>query len=84
MEYTLHTTIITSAWVAVVVASTLESSFIHFRRDRNIVLRIANRADAAEEADFAYKNVSEVVDSCHASGISRKVARLKPLAVIKG
>jgi tRNA-splicing ligase RtcB len=38
----------------------------------------------AEEAPSAYKDVSEVVDVCQATGISRKVARLKPLGVVKG
>ena len=38
----------------------------------------------AEEAPSAYKDVGEVVDVCHGSGISRKVARLKPLGAVKG
>ncbi len=38
----------------------------------------------AEEAPFAYKDVDEVVDVVHRAGIARKVARLKPVAVVKG
>lgn len=38
----------------------------------------------AEEAPYAYKDVSEVVDVCERAGLSRKVARLRPLAVVKG
>jgi len=38
----------------------------------------------AEEAPYAYKDVSRVVDTCEGAGLSRKVARLRPLAVIKG
>ncbi|MCX7874663.1 MAG: RtcB family protein [Melioribacteraceae bacterium] len=38
----------------------------------------------AEEMPFAYKDVSEVVEVMHNSGISRKVAILKPIGVIKG
>jgi tRNA-splicing ligase RtcB len=38
----------------------------------------------AEEAPYAYKDVSAVVDVCEGAGLSRKVARLRPLAVIKG
>ena len=38
----------------------------------------------AEEAPSAYKDVSEVVDICEAAGISKKVARMKPLGVVKG
>ena len=38
----------------------------------------------AEEAPEAYKDVSRVVDICEGAGLSRKVARLKPMAVLKG
>ena len=49
-----------------------------------ILVRTASFSGLAEEAGFAYKNVSEVVDVVHAVGISRKVARLIPMANIKG
>jgi tRNA-splicing ligase RtcB len=32
----------------------------------------------------AYKDIDQVVEVVHGSGISRKVARLRPMAVIKG
>lgn len=38
----------------------------------------------AEEAPFAYKDVDEVVDVVHQAGIAKKVARLRPVAVVKG
>jgi len=38
----------------------------------------------AEEAPEAYKDISEVVSVCEGAGLSRKVARMKPLGVIKG
>jgi tRNA-splicing ligase RtcB len=38
----------------------------------------------AEEAPYAYKDVTSVVDTCEGARLSRKVARLRPLAVIKG
>jgi tRNA-splicing ligase RtcB (3'-phosphate/5'-hydroxy nucleic acid ligase) len=38
----------------------------------------------AEEAPYAYKDVARVVDTCEGAELSRKVARLRPLAVIKG
>ena len=38
----------------------------------------------AEEMPEAYKDVEDVVDVVHRFGISTRVARLKPLAVIKG
>jgi len=49
-----------------------------------ILVRAASFAGLAEEAGFAYKNVSEVVNVVNAVGISRKVARLLPIANIKG
>ncbi len=41
-------------------------------------------AGLAEEAPDAYKDVDRVVHVVHSAGISRKVARLRPLGVIKG
>jgi tRNA-splicing ligase RtcB len=38
----------------------------------------------AEEAPYAYKDVSEVVRVCDEAGLSKRVARLRPLAVVKG
>ena len=38
----------------------------------------------AEEAPAAYKDVNRVVEVVHRAGIAKKVARLRPLAVIKG
>ncbi|MFC2133419.1 RtcB family protein [Bacteroidota bacterium] len=38
----------------------------------------------AEEMPYAYKDVAEVVDVMHKSGISKKVAKLRPVGVIKG
>jgi tRNA-splicing ligase RtcB (3'-phosphate/5'-hydroxy nucleic acid ligase) len=38
----------------------------------------------AEEAPYAYKDVSEVVRVCETAGLSRRVARLRPMAVVKG
>jgi len=49
-----------------------------------ILVRTASFAGLAEEAGFAYKNISEVIDVVHKVGISRKVARFLPIANIKG
>ena len=38
----------------------------------------------ADSRNIAYKDVSEVVEVAHHAGISKKVARLRPLGVIKG
>ena len=49
-----------------------------------IVVRAGSNKGLAEEAPTAYKDVSRVVDVVHGLGIARKVARLRPLGVIKG
>ena len=51
---------------------------------RGIVVRAQNPKLLAEEASEAYKDVADVVDVVQQAGISRKVARMRPLAVIKG
>ncbi len=51
---------------------------------QGIVVRSAGIKTLAEEMPEAYKDVDRVVEVCHNAGISRKVARMKPLAVIKG
>jgi tRNA-splicing ligase RtcB len=51
---------------------------------RGIVIRAGSMPGLAEEAPQAYKDVSRVVEVVHRAGIGRKVARLEPLAVIKG
>jgi tRNA-splicing ligase RtcB len=38
----------------------------------------------SEEAPYAYKDVDEVVDACARAGLASKVARLRPLGVVKG
>ena len=51
---------------------------------RGIVVRAASAMVLAEEADPAYKNVDVVADVSDRIGIATKVARLVPLAVVKG
>jgi tRNA-splicing ligase RtcB len=52
--------------------------------ERGILIRAAGRATVAEEIPQAYKDVADVVDVVQQAGLGRTVARLKPLAVIKG
>lgn len=52
--------------------------------DRGILVRWTGRSTLAEEMPEAYKDVSQVVAVAHGAGISRKVARLRPIAVVKG
>jgi tRNA-splicing ligase RtcB len=49
-----------------------------------IVVNAGSAKGLTEEAPEAYKDVNEVVDVIHEAGIANKVARLKPVAVIKG
>ena len=49
-----------------------------------VMARATGRDALAEEMPEAYKDVREVVDVVHRFGISTRVARLKPLGVIKG
>jgi tRNA-splicing ligase RtcB len=52
--------------------------------ERGVVVMADGMATIAEEMPEAYKDVAEVVDVVERAGISRKVARLRPLGVIKG
>ncbi len=51
---------------------------------RGIEVMTSSLASLAEEAPRAYKDVSKVVEVVHQAGLARKVARLRPLGVIKG
>lgn len=51
---------------------------------KGIVINSGSLSGLAEEAPEAYKNVDEVVEIVSLAGIAKKVARLRPVAVIKG
>ena len=51
---------------------------------RGIRIRAGSLAGLAEEAPTAYKDVDRVIEVVHGAGIARKVARLVPVAVVKG
>ncbi len=51
---------------------------------KGILVRAANRATIDEEMPEAYKDATEVVDTTDGAGIGKKVARLRPLIVVKG
>ena len=53
-------------------------------RDSGIYLRAKNRRIISEEAPGAYKDIDNVVDVSHRAGLTKKVARLCPLGVVKG
>ncbi len=49
-----------------------------------ILVDAATLSGLAEEAPEAYKDVSEIVEVCEGAGLSERVARTRPLAVLKG
>lgn len=49
-----------------------------------ILVRSESRDGILEELPEAYKNVDEVIEVVHRAGLAKKVARLRPMGVIKG
>jgi len=61
-----------------------ERNLVKELAERGILVRAATRATVDEEMPEAYKDVSLVVEAVQGAGIGRKVARLRPLIVVKG
>ncbi len=59
-------------------------SILKEMEDKGIVVRYTGKTTLAEEMPEAYKDIANVVDIVHKAGLSKKVARLRPLGVIKG
>jgi len=58
---------------------------IHSQLARHgIIVRAKSMKGLAEEAPQAYKDVDEIIETVVGAGIVRKVARLRPIVVIKG
>ncbi len=53
-------------------------------KDRGVTVMATGRRTIAEEMPEAYKNIHSVVEAIVQAGISRKVARLRPVGVVKG
>ncbi|MBN1678445.1 MAG: RtcB family protein [Candidatus Thermoplasmatota archaeon] len=51
---------------------------------RGVYIRAASKDGIVEEAPGAYKDIDDVVRVAHGAGISKMVARLKPMGVMKG
>lgn len=51
---------------------------------KGIVVMASGHGTVVEEAPSAYKDVNEVVDVVHNAGLARRVARMRPIGVIKG
>jgi len=52
--------------------------------EQGILVRSESRDGILEEVPEAYKNVDEVIEVVHDAGLARKVARFRPMGVIKG
>ena len=52
--------------------------------DQGISVRVASPKLIMEEAPESYKDVTQVVNTCHEAGISKKTIKLRPIAVVKG
>ena len=57
---------------------------INMLKQKGIIVKCRSMRGISEEAPLAYKNIDEVVEVIHQAGLSKRVARLAPLAVIKG
>ncbi|MGB9680967.1 MAG: RtcB family protein [Minisyncoccia bacterium] len=66
------------------VKSLSVNEIINQLKKKNIIFKCASLKGLQEEAPEAYKNIEEVVEVVHQAGLSKKVAKLVPLAVIKG
>jgi tRNA-splicing ligase RtcB len=53
-------------------------------RDKGIFVEAGSFKGIAEEAPIAYKDVNVVVETIDLAGVAKKVAKLKPVAVVKG
>jgi len=53
-------------------------------QSKGITVKCWSLKGISEEAPMAYKNIDDVVEVVHQAGLSKKVAKLLPLAVIKG
>lgn len=64
---------------------TIKSADLKYEmEEKNIVVRAQSKIGLLEEAPMAYKNIDDVVDVVANAGLSKKVARLVPVAVVKG
>ncbi|HXY62363.1 MAG TPA: RtcB family protein, partial [Nitrospirota bacterium] len=52
--------------------------------EQGIMVRGHSYSGIAEEAPESYKDVTEVVDAAHHANLACKVARVRPIACVKG
>ncbi|HEY4618142.1 MAG TPA: RtcB family protein [Flavobacterium sp.] len=68
-------------------ASKRQVNVAHLEKELNekgIYVRAGSRTGVAEEAPEAYKDIDLVIETVHRANIALKVARLRPVSVIKG
>jgi tRNA-splicing ligase RtcB len=53
-------------------------------KQHGILVKAVSMSGLAEEAGFAYKNISDVVETVEGAGITKRVAELRPIGNIKG
>ncbi|MDQ3963708.1 MAG: RtcB family protein [Actinomycetota bacterium] len=53
-------------------------------QDQGIIVSAGKAKLLSEEAPYAYKDVSQVVEACEGAGLTKVVARLRPVGVVKG
>ena len=61
-----------------------DKSLFDLMKKRGIILKSRSKKGVTEEAPGAYKDINEIVDVVSSAGLAKKVAKVKPLAVIKG
>jgi tRNA-splicing ligase RtcB len=66
------------------IRATRDRSISKELQERGIHVIARNRETLHEEAPEAYKPIDDVVHVVHMAGLSRKVAKLRPLGVVKG
>jgi tRNA-splicing ligase RtcB len=49
-----------------------------------VIVRAGSVKGLVEEAPAAYKDIDEVIDVVHAAKIATKIAKLRPVAIVKG
>jgi len=59
-------------------------ALIHELSEKGIIIKAHTAKGAAEEAPGAYKDVEEVAAIAEQTGLSRRVARVHPIACVKG
>jgi len=66
------------------VKATRGRAIVRELAEKGIIVKSKGERTLHEEASEAYKDIDRVVEIVHGAGLSRKVAKMKPLGVVKG